>query len=203
MVADGGVDTIYLFTRIFYETAKETDMKSGTATLCVLAGLLGLAGTAAAKPACVFQDAALRSGAGADEHLVGVIPAYSPIVLVREGPRWSIVSYDGETGFVATRHLAPFGGPADPPVWRQSLSPKQTLLREIDPLFGDSSLRFGLARRSALGGFYNYFSGFRRAAWTDRTGARVAAAPASANPCLAALRRAERDLATKPRRRID
>jgi len=178
-------------------------MKSGTSTLGVFAALLGLAGTAAARPACVFQDAALRGGAGGGEYLVGVIPAFSPIVLVREGPKWSIVSYDGETGYVATRHLTPFGGPADPPSWRQSLSPDRTLLREIDPLFGDSSLRFGLAQHSPLGGFYDYFSGFRRSAWTDRTGARVAAAPASANPCLAALRRAERDLATKPRRRAD
>ncbi|MBG0811381.1 hypothetical protein IY145_18690 [Methylosinus sp. H3A] len=168
--------------------------------ICAAAALLGLAGSAAARPACVFQDAALRGDAGSGEHLIGVIPALSPIVLVRQGPKWSIVSFDGETGYVQTRHLTPFGGPADPPSWRQSPSPNQTLLREIDPLFGDSALR--LARGSALG-FYNYFSGFRRSAWTDRTGARVAEARASENPCLAALRQAERYVATKPSRRAN
>jgi len=178
-------------------------MTTGIRTLCAFAALLSVAGTALAKPACVFQDAALRGGAGSGEHLIGVIPALSPIVLVRQGPKWSIVSFDGETGYVAARHLTPFGGPADPPSWRQSLSSNQTLSREIDPLFGDASLRFGLSRRPSLGSFYNYFSGFRRSAWTDRTGARVAAAEASANPCLAALRQAERNVATKPPRRAN
>ncbi|WP_036286790.1 hypothetical protein [Methylosinus sp. PW1] len=177
-------------------------MRSATRIFRAAAALLGLAGSAAAKPACVFQDAALRGDAGSAEHLIGVIPALSPIVLVRQGPKWSIVSFDGETGYVQTRHLTPFGGPADPPSWRQSPSPNQTLRREIDPLFGEASWRFGLAPRSTLG-LYNYFSGFRRAAWTDRTGARVAEARASANPCLAALRQAERNVAAKPSRRAN
>ncbi|WP_400768279.1 hypothetical protein [Methylosinus sporium] len=181
-------------------------MRSATRMICAAAAALGLAGPTAARPACVFQDAALRSDAGSGEHLIGVIPALSSIVLVRQGPKWSIVSYDGETGYIQTRRLTPFGGPGDPPSWRQSLSSDRTLLREIDPLFGDASWRFGLAPRSTLG-FYNYFSGFRRSAWTDRAGARAAEARASANPCLAALRQAERqaerNVGTKPPRRAN
>jgi hypothetical protein len=155
------------------------------------AAALLCSGAAQAKPGCVFQDAALRSGPGSSEYLIGVIPANSSIVLVRRGEKWSIVSYDGETGYLATRHLSrERRGAGDPPTWRESMNPGRTLIREIDPLFGDAR-PFGGPRRVDLG-FTDYFSGFRRASWTDRTRDPATAARAPSGPCVVATTKGDR-----------
>lgn len=130
-----------------------------------------LASAALARPGCVFQDAFLFTDPTYNGYLIGTIPAPAPVELVRMGKNWSIISYDGETGYVATRHLVPNSGArADPPpgIWRQRL----TLRREIDPLFyWPDGGRFGLRGRAFGGQFAGdgYFSGFRRSPWTDRT----------------------------------
>lgn len=152
---------------------------TGALTLClVLAACLALAAPAAmARPACVYQDAFLFDSTTYNAYLVGTIPAPAPVELVRLGRKWSFVSYDGESGYVATRHLiSNSGARPDPPpgVWEQEAE-SQTLRREIDPLtspYFPGGVRFGLRGRGiGFGGNYvgdPYFAGFRRTPWTNR-----------------------------------
>ena len=145
-------------------------MRRQTLSIAMIAAVAGLAGgSAVARPACLYQDANLRGGPGSSYYLIGTIPAPAPVVLVRLGIKWSLISYDGETGYVATAHLSPGKGvPNDPPPSAPSLAPEQALTREIDPLFGDASLHGRFGRRGGVG-FGDYNTGFRRAPWTDRT----------------------------------
>lgn len=133
-----------------------------------------------ARPACVHRDARLYREASDHSSLIGTIPAPTPVVLVRAGDKWSMVSYDGETGYLLSAHLSPGAAiPADPPPSRQVLSSERALVREIDPLFGDASTRSRLTRATA-----DYFTGFRRSTWTDRTSNPTPAhAAAGASPC--------------------
>jgi len=146
--------------------------------------LLCLGGHAASgSPACIYQDAALRGGPGDSYYLIGTIPAPARVVLVQLRPRWSLISYDGETGYVATAHLSPQSGARpDPPAYVPSLAPSRALTREVDPLFGDASLRGRFDRRRDYGGSADYFSGYRRNSWTDRTPA-APAKPISSAGC--------------------
>jgi Bacterial SH3 domain len=145
-----------------------TDRRTNRVTLSLV--VLALAsGEARTEPACVYQDAALRGGPGSSYYLIGTIPAAARVILVQKRPRWSLISYDGETGYVSTAHLSPRSGArADPPAYVPSLSPGQSLTREIDPYFGAAGLRghYGLP---ADFGSVNYFAGYRRRPWTDRT----------------------------------
>jgi len=137
---------------------------------------------ASASPACVYQDSALRGGPGDSYYLIGTIPAAARVVLVQLRPRWSLISYDGETGYVATAHLSPHSGArSDPPAWVPSLAPSRALTREVDPFFGDASLSGRFDRRRDYGGG-DYFSGYRRNSWTDRTPA-APAKPVSSAGC--------------------
>jgi len=107
---------------------------------------------ASASPACVYQDSALRGGPGDSYYLIGTIPAAARVVLVQLRPRWSLISYDGETGYVATAHLSPHSGArSDPPAWVPSLAPSRALTREVDPFFGDASLSGRFDRRRDYG----------------------------------------------------
>jgi len=147
----------------------------------VLLGL-GVCG-AGASPACVYQDAALRGGPGDSFYLIGTIPASARVVLLQRRERWSLVSYDGETGYVATAHLSQrSGAPPDPPAYVPSPAPSQALICEVDPLFGDASLggRFGPHRNYGGG---SYFSGYRRNSWTDRTPGAANVKPLSSAGC--------------------
>jgi len=126
-------------------------------------------GEARAAPACVYQNAALRRGPSNSSYLIGTIPAPARVILVQKRAKWSLISYDGETGYVATAHLSPHSGArADPPAYVQSLAPGRPLTREIDPFFGAAGLREHYGVRDDFGGS-NYFTGYRRTPWTDRT----------------------------------
>jgi len=139
------------------------------ARIFALIALPALSGGAQASPACIYQDAALRGGPGSSYYLIGTIPAPARVTLLQLKPQWSMISYDGETGYVATAHLSPYSGARpDPPAYAQSLAPGRALTREIDPFFGDASLRGRFDwRPGAL--TPDYFSGYRRTPWTDRT----------------------------------
>jgi uncharacterized protein YgiM (DUF1202 family) len=139
-------------------------------------------GEARATPACVYQNAALRRGPSNSSYLIGTIPAPARVILVQKRPRWSLISYDGETGYVATAHLSPHSGARpDPPAYVQSLTPGRPITQEIDPFFGAAGLREHYGVRDAFGG-PKYFTGYRRTPWTDRT----PAAPQDVRPLSSA-----------------
>jgi uncharacterized protein YraI len=139
----------------------------GLVAICVLALSPG---AARARPGCIYQNAHLRIGPGSNYPLIGTIPAPTPVVLVRQGPKWSIVSFDGETGYVATRHLSRrSGAPPDPPPSRSLTTSDPVLVREIDPLFGSARLGGGRFGWRVWSGGDDYFAGFRRRPWMDRT----------------------------------
>jgi hypothetical protein len=131
---------------------------------------------ALARPGCVFQDAHVFTTQTYGRSLIGTIPAPAPVEVVRLGKKWSIISYDGESGYVATAHLSPRSGTrADPPPGVGYYSANNVLRREIDPLTADfwpNGVRYGWRGGPFPGSRLTgstYFSGFRRAPWTDRT----------------------------------
>lgn len=73
---------------------------------------------AKAGPGCIYTDSYLFSNPSYLGGLIGTIPAPAPVEVVRKGKKWSIVSYDGESGYVKTSHLSPRSGarPDPPPV---------------------------------------------------------------------------------------
>jgi len=70
--------------------------------------------TAKAVPACIYQDAALRAGPGNGYYLVGTIPAPARVILVQRRARWSLISYDGETGAMSRPRISRRGAARDP-----------------------------------------------------------------------------------------
>lgn len=105
---------------------------------------------AQARPGCVYQDAFLFSDPTYLGSLIGTIPAPAPVEVVRKGKKWSIISYDGESGYVATSHLVPGSKtrPDPPPIkYDQSRSLRQPLTSWTGP---------------------NYFWGYNRSYWTSR-----------------------------------
>ena len=78
-----------------------------------------------ADPGCIYTDSYLFTNPSYLGGLIGTIPAPAPVEVVRKGKKWSIVSYDGESGYVKTSHLSPRSGArADPPpvVYDQSVA---------------------------------------------------------------------------------
>jgi hypothetical protein len=78
-----------------------------------------------ADPGCIYTDSYLFTNPSYLGGLIGTIPAPAPVEVVRKGKKWSIVSYDGESGYVKTSHLSPRSGArADPPpvVYDQSIA---------------------------------------------------------------------------------
>jgi hypothetical protein len=73
---------------------------------------------AQAKPGCIYTDSHLFANPSYLGGLIGTIPAPAPVEVVRKGRTWSIVSYDGESGYVKTSHLSRRSGalPDPPPV---------------------------------------------------------------------------------------
>jgi hypothetical protein len=81
--------------------------------------------TARANPGCIYTDAYLFANPSYLGGLIGTIPAPAPVEVVRKGRKWSIVSYDGESGYVKSSHLSARSGVrADPPpvVYDQSVA---------------------------------------------------------------------------------
>ncbi|WP_457797947.1 SH3 domain-containing protein [Methylocystis sp. S23] len=71
---------------------------------------------ARAAPGCVYQDAYLFSSPDYVGGLIGTIPAPAPVEVVQRGKKWSLISYDGQTGYVSTSHLSRNSrAQADPP----------------------------------------------------------------------------------------
>lgn len=64
--------------------------------------------TAQANPGCIYTDFYLFTNPSYLGGLIGTIPAPAPVEVVRKGRKWSIVSYDGKSGYVKTSHLSPF-----------------------------------------------------------------------------------------------
>jgi hypothetical protein len=144
---------------------------STSALCCFVLASTAAVPAALAKPGCIFQDAHVFTTPAYGAGLIGTIPAPAPVQVVRRGEKWSLVSYDGESGYVATAHLSPRSAlRADPPPSVGYVSPSNVLRREIDPLtiafwpYGGRGPFVG----SRFGGA-SYFSGFRRSGWTDRT----------------------------------
>lgn len=108
------------------------------------------ANAAQAGPGCLYQDAFLFSDPTYLGGLIGTIPAPTPVEVVRKGRKWSIISYNGESGYVATRHLSPGSRtrPDPPPLdYDQTLTLRQPLAFWSGP---------------------NYFWGYNRSYWTSR-----------------------------------
>ncbi|WP_457796007.1 hypothetical protein [Methylocystis sp. S23] len=164
--------------------------RRATLASCALGAALA-ASPALARPGCVHQDAFLFTDPTYTGNLIGTIPAPAPVEVVRTGPKWSIISYDGESGYVATRHLSPASGArSDPPPGRY-YDASRTMRREIDPLFDSHWLNGGrfAARGRPFGGYWsgsNYFAGFRRSYWTDRVNWRRESYLAPDDPAWAA-----------------
>jgi hypothetical protein len=60
-----------------------------------------------ARPGCVYTDANLFTSPAYLGGLIGTIPAPAPVEVVQRGQKWSLVSYDGESGYIRTRRLSP------------------------------------------------------------------------------------------------
>lgn len=69
--------------------------------------LLPAVSAATARPGCVYTDANLFTSSAYLGGLIGTIPAPAPVEIVQRGRKWSLVSYDGESGYIRTRHLSP------------------------------------------------------------------------------------------------
>ena len=73
------------------------------------------AGGALAHEAIVAQVAALRAGPGAARHVLATLPAGAPVDVVTTRRGWSLVSYEGLRGYVASEALAAAAVPSGDP----------------------------------------------------------------------------------------
>lgn len=88
-----------------------------------------------ARPDHLAYDTALRVGPGLSYPPIGTISAGTLVHLVRRDPVWSIVSYDGETGYLLSNHLvgSPNVQPGLPP-GLYSWGSGGTLVQTVDPI---------------------------------------------------------------------
>jgi hypothetical protein len=139
-------------------------------SLCLFLGSSIAASPAEAGLRCVFQDAYVFTDPSYTGALIGTIPAPAPVELVRLGPKWSLISYDGESGYVATRHLIRNSGAAADPPPGDDYGAAAGLRRDIDPQtlmnWPYPGARFGLGSRWSDPTFY---AGLRGSHWTSRT----------------------------------
>jgi hypothetical protein len=126
--------------------------------ISLVAGLAcaATASSALARPSRLVYDAALRVGPGLSYPAIGTIPAGTQINLVRQDKVWSIVSYDGETGYLLTNSVTGrLGFRPDPPF------AGNPLIRELDPNFaGPYAYYFG-GRFGFLGERLGPIGGYR------------------------------------------
>ena len=83
------------------------------ACLAALAALC--AGDALAHEAIVAHVAALRAGPGAARRAIATLPAGAPVDVVTTRRGWSLVSYEGLRGYVASEALAAAAVPSGDP----------------------------------------------------------------------------------------
>jgi len=118
-------------------------------------GWVLLATTAAARPSHLAYNAVLYVEPDMGSAPIGTIPAGTLIHLVRRDKVWSIVSYDGETGYLLSNLLIDSRN-AHPGIPR-GLYPSgghSSLLRRVDPMpAGPYSYYFT--------GRYGYWGGWR------------------------------------------
>jgi uncharacterized protein YraI len=73
---------------------------------CFAALAVGYAGEALAHEAIVGQVAALRAGPGAARRAIATLPAGAQVDVAATRRGWSLVSYEGLRGYVASEALA-------------------------------------------------------------------------------------------------
>jgi hypothetical protein len=124
-------------------------------TLFAVLGCVLLASAAAARPGYLAYNAVLHVEPDMSSPPIGTIPAGTLIHLVRRDKVWSIVSFDGETGYLLSNLLV--GGRDTHPGIPRGLYPSggpSTLLRLVDPMpAGPYSYYFT--------GRYGYWAGWR------------------------------------------
>jgi hypothetical protein len=92
--------------------------------LLISTSLFVAASPAEAQPSCVYTDANLFTSPAYLGGLIGTIPAPAPVEIVQRGRKWSLVSYDGESGYIRSSRLSPNSrARSDPPpaIYDQSI----------------------------------------------------------------------------------
>jgi hypothetical protein len=110
-------------------------MRTSRSSLFAILGWVLLASAAAAKPDHLAYDAVLYAERDMSSAPIARIPAGTLIHLVRRDKVWSMVSFDGESGYLLSNLLV--GGPDTHPGTPRGFYPSggsSALLRGVDPM---------------------------------------------------------------------
>jgi hypothetical protein len=109
-------------------------MRISRSFLFAILGWSLLANGAAARPDHLAYSAVLYAERDMSSAPIARIPAGAPIHLVRREKVWSMVSFDGETGYLLSNLLA--GGPNTHPGIPRGFYPSggDTAIRRVDPM---------------------------------------------------------------------
>lgn len=77
----------------------------GRMSIAILLAVALWAGSAAARPLALAQEAALRAGPGLRYRVIAALPAGTSVDVLRHGRVWTRVAVDGQRGYIAAVEL--------------------------------------------------------------------------------------------------